>query len=59
MAAARAACKGARSTPAVCLQEIRLPDGRVLKVFSKCTVSIFVEKGANHREKLRMELLDS
>lgn len=41
------------------VQEIRLPDGRVFKVFSKCTVKIFVEKGANHREKLRMELVDS
>lgn len=42
----------------MCVQEIRLPDGRVFKVFSKCTVKIFVEKGAHHREKLRMELVD-
>lgn len=44
---------------AVRVQEIRLPDGRVFKVFAKCMVKIYVEKGANHREKLRMELLDS
>jgi hypothetical protein len=40
------------------VQEIKLPDGRVFKVFSKCTVKMFVEKGRSHREKLRMELVD-
>jgi hypothetical protein len=42
----------------VSVQEIKLPDGRVFKVFSKCTVKMFVEKGRSHREKLRMELVD-
>jgi hypothetical protein len=42
----------------VSMQEVCLADGTVYKVFSKCAVKIFVERGANHRDRLRMQLVD-
>lgn len=35
-----------------------LANGDMYKVFSKCAVRMLVEKGANHREKLKIELTD-
>lgn len=40
------------------VQEVVLANGTVYKVFSKCAVRMLVEKGPNHREKLKIELTD-
>eukprot|EP00892_Ulva_mutabilis_P007742 jgi/Ulvmu1/533/UM001_0541.1 len=39
-------------------QEVVLANGTKYKVFSPCAVRMMIEKGANHREKLKIELVD-
>lgn len=40
------------------MQEVTLPDGSKFRVFDMCGVKIHVEKQANHRESLKVELID-
>ena len=42
----------------VLVQEVRLPDGTRYKLFDKIAVKIWVDKGANHRETLVVDLVD-
>jgi hypothetical protein len=40
------------------MQELKLADGRNFRMFDKCAVKIYVQKGWNHRENLKVELVD-
>ena len=40
------------------MQEVTLPDGSSFKIFDMCAVKIKVDTKENHRESLRIELID-
>lgn len=40
------------------MQEVTLANGTRYKIFDMCAVKIYVQQHANHRESLRMELIE-
>ena len=40
------------------VQEVTLPDGSSFRIFDMCAVKIRVDTKENHRESLRIELID-
>lgn len=59
-AACGPACTCARRSAggALLAQEVTLPDGSKFKIFDMCAVKIWVDTHENHRESLKIELID-
>ena len=49
---------GCSDRPGEALQEVTLPDGTKFKIFDMCAVKIWVDTHENHRESLKIELID-